>query len=179
MTLCVGIQRTGCVDVHTDSLITGSEGPYEYSEKVFRAHGVFWATAGDAPLDQYLRSVRTRAYTPSVKLPFDVWFTRELAGPWSEMRRQLNPEASCSALVVVRGELWELSEGLYLSKPSRGYCCVGSGAQYAYGAFGILADHLGSSLWDDSKQVVEDVFHVVSGLLETVGGDTRSYEGVV
>lgn len=165
MTLCIGVQRKDWVDFYADSRVTSGAYPTDQGPKVFTAHGATWAFSGDVSIENYLKAVAVRPYNARTREPFDRWFIRRVLPPLKEMVDRYHSDAECDLLVAVRGELWETSSGMTLTRPSRGLACVGSGSLYAYGASETFRHARGSY----EKVPFLCVCQIVGSLTETVG----------
>lgn len=150
MTLGIGVQLPNSVLLYADSRVGHPYGPSEAYEKVFSAHGVTWLFAGDVSIVQHFYTVKCRAYKQGENFP--AWFHRHMAPVW-QAKLSIYYENShqtaqdCECLAVASGHLWELSSGMCFLVPTKGYACIGSGAQYAYGAMAYHRQQGGD--WDD------------------------------
>lgn len=130
MTLAIGIQRDGYVDMYADTRLSGGSHGVQVSPKIFEAHGSIYAFSGDADID----ALFVNFPTPRRKKGEDFckYFNRHFAINLEEMRRGLGDSYAFDCVIADRGEIFCM-QGVSVFRPSTPYACVGSGAPAAYG----------------------------------------------
>lgn len=152
MTLCIGIPGGKYPLIYADGKVTSTEGPSYVGEKVFIAHGVCWAFAGNLAREQHLKYLEIDPYKRGIS--FQRWFQTVLVPEWKETTDSLyDGELDCSVLAIAGGKMWEMTSDYALIEPTLPYVCIGSGSAYAYGA--LVGKHLDANSQGYTIQFVD------------------------
>lgn len=172
MTLCIAWKNGDDVYFAADSKINYGSMPSERGEKVFSAHGIVWAMSGDVSAEHALRTADCKPFRGRGTQQFSDWYVKKLHPKIQErIDDEDHDECAFDLIASVRGELWTASSGMDLVKSTRPYVCIGSGAQYAYGAVEALA----RISKDYTKVDYVYVCNLVGTMCDSVGGPYREY----
>lgn len=144
MTLCVAWKALdGGVTLAADVRVTTDDHGLQKDHKLFRAHGLYWAFAGDVVVEHTLRLSDIACYKASPGgVSVQKWW-------FDNVRPTLDwccADADFSVLVTDGRTIWVTMDGL-LRKVGGDFCAIGSAAKFAYGfASGVKSSEHGVDL---------------------------------
>lgn len=140
MSTILAVQRLGFVELGWDSLTTAGNEKYEDAggQKVFKKDGLIFGVAGDVAHGNTVEVAKLPTYNGGDARH---WIMKDLVPALRAAFEERGLDSEDSAMIVVVNQLaFRLAANWAVVKPSHGLLAIGSGGDYAVGAYASKPD---------------------------------------
>lgn len=171
MTCIVGVEFKGQVYLAGDKQGTGWNGKSNYSQpKVFKNGHAIFGFCASYRYGQLLETALRGIIEPANRKDIYPWLCRTFI---PEFKKVLDDggcdEKEGNFLMGLKGQLWEVQNDMSVLRTVDGYAAIGSGEEYARGAFGYALKNDKPLDHDEMKKLLGEVINMTSVHCPSVG----------